>query len=511
MNLRPVLLALALSSAAFAAEQAATHALPPGIEWRQGNVEAAFAEAKASNKPLFLYWGAVWCPPCNQVKATIFNRQDFIARTRQFVPVFLDGDSPDAQKLASKFKVVGYPTMILFKPDGTEVTRLPGEVDGERYVRALSAALRTSRPVKALLASALKGDKLAEQDWQLLADYSWDGDEAQLVAADKLADTLQALASKSPVKTSYAATRLQLKALAIAAGRKQTIAFDKAATLAGIETLLADAKRVKGQSDIIANLAEPIIEQVTAEGAQRKQLAAKWEKALDTLTADPTFSTADRLDALSTKLALVRLQSGKDDLPAAVVANVRKTVDAADKKTTNGYERQAVIASAGHLLTDAGLVKESDTLLLAELKKSHSPYYHMQILASNAKLRGDKVGALDWYGKAYDASVGEATRLQWGSNYVGNIVELAPQDEARVEKASLAVVADAEKAKSAFYERSQRSMKKLVDKLRGWSKDGQHEAVVKRVLVKLGDVCTRLPANDPQRASCEGLLKKPQA
>ena len=76
-------------------------------------------------------------------------------------------------------------------------------------------------------------------------------------------------------------------------------------------------------------------------------------------------ATADRLDALSTKLALVRLQSGKADLPAAVVANVRKTVDAADKKATNGYERQAVIASAGNLLTDAGLVQEPDTLLLA--------------------------------------------------------------------------------------------------------------------------------------------------
>ena len=82
-----------------------------------------------SRKPVFLYWGAVWCPPCNQVKATLFNRQDFIERSRAFVPVYVDGDSPGAQKLGARFHVSGYPTMLLFSADGTEVTRLPGEVE----------------------------------------------------------------------------------------------------------------------------------------------------------------------------------------------------------------------------------------------------------------------------------------------------------------------------------------------------------------------------------------------
>ncbi|MET5116234.1 thioredoxin family protein, partial [Burkholderia pseudomallei] len=55
-------LLVAAAAACFAA--AAPHApehLPPGIAWRQGDVDAAFADAKRTNKPLFLYWGAVWC------------------------------------------------------------------------------------------------------------------------------------------------------------------------------------------------------------------------------------------------------------------------------------------------------------------------------------------------------------------------------------------------------------------------------------------------------------------
>ncbi len=126
-----------------------------GIAWQKGDVDAAFAAAEAQNKPVFLYWGAVWCPPCNQVKATIFNRQDFIERSRFFVPVYIDGDSASAQKLGDRFKVSGYPTMILFKPDGSEITRLPGEVEADQYMRVLAMGMNGARPVKETLAAAL--------------------------------------------------------------------------------------------------------------------------------------------------------------------------------------------------------------------------------------------------------------------------------------------------------------------------------------------------------------------
>ena len=119
------------------AESTSAAHLPPGIEWFDGDVDAAFAAARSANKPVFLYWGAEWCPPCAQIKTTIFSKREFQERSRLFVAVYLDGDTPSAQKHGERFGVVGYPTMILFKPDGTEITRLPGGVDVARYATIL--------------------------------------------------------------------------------------------------------------------------------------------------------------------------------------------------------------------------------------------------------------------------------------------------------------------------------------------------------------------------------------
>jgi len=102
------------------------------IGWYEGSIEQAFADAEAAGTPVFLYWGAVWCPPCQEIKHTVFKSQQFINLTKLFVPVYLDGDTDQAQAWGEKFGVKGYPTMIVFNPAGEEVTRIPG---GDRHFK----------------------------------------------------------------------------------------------------------------------------------------------------------------------------------------------------------------------------------------------------------------------------------------------------------------------------------------------------------------------------------------
>src|SRR5688572_6995933 len=157
---------------------ATLHADSPGIAWYPGDVEAAFAAARAANKPVLLYWGAQWCPPCKQLKSAVFSRPDFIEKSRLFVPVYLDGDLPDAQKWGDVFRVSGYPTVVVLKPDQTEITRIAGNMDLSLYAGVLDDALGDVHPVKDVLALAAKGDApLTAGDCRRLAYHAFDLDD----------------------------------------------------------------------------------------------------------------------------------------------------------------------------------------------------------------------------------------------------------------------------------------------------------------------------------------------
>jgi thiol-disulfide isomerase/thioredoxin len=509
----PALRALAAAALMLAPVAGALAAAPAGrIAWlpasSDAEVDRAFATAKAEGKPVFLYWGAVWCPPCNQVQATLFNRPDFVERSRAFVPVYVDGDKPGAQKVASRFKVSGYPTMVLFKPDGTEVTRLPGEVDPERYLLTLTVGMDAQIPVKDLVTRAVRGEPLNPEQWRLLAYYSWDTDEQQVLPSAQLPATLAKLAAAAPESTGALRDRLALKAL-VAASRAQVKpdAAAQAAGLALVDRLLADPATVRTLSDALVGYAERITRHVANDAAQR-QLALRWDAALGRLQDDATLSRSDRIDVLDARVSLWKIASGSKDLDAVRRQQVKQEIARIVAATTDRYERQAVVPNAAYVLGQAGMGDVSDALLKAELPRAVAPYYHMLGLAGNAKKRGDAQAALDWYERAWRESEGPATRIQWGTGYLGNIMDLTPTDLKRVESGASALVAQLAPQSETFYERNQRALERLARKLGTWKGDDAERAkVVARLQGQLTKVCGKIPAKEPGRANCEKVFQ----
>jgi len=521
--LRPLkssLLAVAFA-AALAGPGTAAHAAdgpPPGnVAWQEASSDAdidkAFAAARAQKKPVLLYWGAVWCPPCNQLKATLFNRQDFAEQSRSFVAVHLDGDAPGAQKLGMKFKVVGYPTLILFDSERKELTRLPGEVDAAQVMQLLQLGMASGRPIATVLADARAGKPLAGSEWRLLAFYSWDTDEgAQAVPAAERGPLLRKLAAGCPASESAACTRLALKSIGDV--DEKNAPPPDAATRARLDQVLADPALSRAYMDVLTNGAPQIATAAAARpGAERQRLVTALDAALARLQADATLSRGDRLNALFARVDLARLDQPKDTphpkLPPALVDEVRRAAASADREATNAFERQAVIPTAAQLLEEAGLWKESETLLKSSLAKSHSPYYLMSELGANARKQGRTAEALQWDRQAWEKSEGPATRLQWGAAYLGALVDLAPGDSTRIEATARAVLDDAAAQPNAFDQRNGRSLQRLGAHLARWNAGGRHQAVLDRLDARVQGLCARLPAADPQHAVCDGVFRTP--
>ncbi len=111
----------ALSASAFAST-------PEG--WST-DLEKAFKDAKAQKKSVLVeFTGSDWCPPCIAMRKNVFSKKEFVeGASKNYILVELDFPNGDKvvkeknQPYAEKYKIEGFPTVILFNSEGKEFSR----------------------------------------------------------------------------------------------------------------------------------------------------------------------------------------------------------------------------------------------------------------------------------------------------------------------------------------------------------------------------------------------------
>ncbi len=101
------------------------------LEGWSTDLDKALAEAKAAKKSVLVeFTGSDWCPPCIAMRKNVFSKKEFVqAASKNFILVELDFPKADKsladknKPLAEKYKIEGFPTVILLNPEGKEFDR----------------------------------------------------------------------------------------------------------------------------------------------------------------------------------------------------------------------------------------------------------------------------------------------------------------------------------------------------------------------------------------------------
>ena len=479
------------------------------IAWVRGDVEQAFARARAENKPLFLYWGAVWCPPCVMIKKTVFQSRQFIALSELFVPYYLDGDTEEAQATGERFGVKGYPTMIVFNPAGEEITRIPGGIDIDRYNAVLERSLNAMRPTGQLLELAMKEPgELEEEDYTQLAYYSW-GQDFDVLPEDTDPTLFKTLSEQAKQHDEVAAARLFLQYLVASVGEnseENPVRLEGAAErLIGI--LESDALVVAGW-DTLAYWPE-IVDILAIDEAAKNELAALWQERLMALRKDPSLSVEEQLAGW---IPLLHFHFDGDEeseqpLPQALADELIRDVEAADQAVKSAYARQSLVNQIRWVYQNARMDDRARELLLAELERSKAPYYFMSSLGSLAERQGSNEEALEWFRKAYEGSEGSATRFQWGGSYVRALIRLAPEKDELILSTAEALFDELPSGDDVFSGRNFRVLKRLNDQLVAWKAEQGNTVDTRQFVARLETLCAAENEGSLEKQNCQSLLE----
>lgn len=107
------------------------------IPWR-ANYAAALDEGRSSKKPVFIYFTADWCGPCQSLKHTTWADKSVEAALRDYVPVKVDVD--EQASVATKYNVSSIPAYFVLDASGSVVGNWSGASPPAEFVDELKRA-----------------------------------------------------------------------------------------------------------------------------------------------------------------------------------------------------------------------------------------------------------------------------------------------------------------------------------------------------------------------------------
>lgn len=132
-------------------------------------LEAALQKAAQEDRLVLVDVAARWCGPCQQLDRESFPHADVTAETdAHFVAIKVDGEVDDGPAIMRRYHVVGFPTLLVLRPDGTELDRVFGFQAGPD----LAGTLRGFREGQGTLAQRIVEMRAHPDDLDIVTDVT---------------------------------------------------------------------------------------------------------------------------------------------------------------------------------------------------------------------------------------------------------------------------------------------------------------------------------------------------
>ncbi|MFW7379479.1 MAG: thioredoxin family protein [Oligoflexus sp.] len=471
--------------------------------WFQGSVEEAFTASKTSGKPVFLYWGAVWCPPCNELKSQVFSHPEFPELMQSLIPVYLDGDEPSAQIWGDRLQAAGYPTILMLNAERKEYLRINGALSFAEFKEIVQSALNQPEDVLALLQRVDRAE-LRSSDWTRLAFLDWEQLPAERITLERQWQSLDRLVQIRPKDLPPAVQGSLIAQYIIMSQRLQDeerVKKDIAQRLPNLRKLLLeiseDPEKTYGARQMLIFRYGVIVPWLEGN-PERPVVSEAWQHALTRLSEDERLSVDQRLWLSYPPVEAYRWQHPEKELPGDLVEQVRVAAKEADTAAQSKYDRHAVISGAAYLLRQVKLDDAARELLHKEIRSTDTPWYYYSSLANLEEAFGDRPAALRYSQLARETAKGRATRIQWITNDL--LLNLRFQERAERIRPLVQEFYDlAFQLDDGFLGRNQSRTARIADGLKPLASS------MKPVLEKFQQRCQNLEGDN--RSSCEAHFK----
>lgn len=109
----------------------------------------AITLARRAHEPVFVHFYGIWCPPCNMLEEGVYPTETFQKAAEGFVKLALDADAELSWDWKARFKIGGYPTLLVIDERGQEIGRAVGYRSPESLAAFLKESLaRIDEPVE---------------------------------------------------------------------------------------------------------------------------------------------------------------------------------------------------------------------------------------------------------------------------------------------------------------------------------------------------------------------------